>query len=155
MRVELPLCVILTAASAIPTFLDLPVNQTVVDCGNATFSCNAMVNGNRQLLRYRIGNGAGATLQSVGANIADLSLVSGVVGSCVLGEFNTQLILKGVARAADGYTVTCTVLDGAIFVETLNDPPAFLSVICTSSDMHLCTSCTIMRINCNSLFSIT
>ena len=144
MRVELPLCVILIAASAVPTFLDLPVNQTVVDGGNATFSCNAMVNGDRQLLRYRIGNGAGATLQSVGANITDLSFVSGVVGACVLGEFNTQLILKGVTREADGYTITCAVLDGAIFVETQNEPPAFLSVICMSIDVHLCTSCTIV-----------
>ena len=76
--------------------------------------------------------------------VSSLFLVNGVVGACVLGECNTQLILKGVARVADGYTVTCAVLDGAIFVETQNEPPAFLSVICMSIDMHLCTSCTIV-----------
>ena len=75
--------------TAVPTFLELPANQTVVEGGDATFSCNATVNGESQPLSYSIGNGAGATLQSVGANITDLSLVNGVVGACVLGEFNT------------------------------------------------------------------
>ena len=137
-------CVISTAASAVPTFLELPVNQTVVEGGDATFGCNATVNGERQPLSYRIGNGAGATLQSVGANITALSLVSGVVGACVVGEFRTQMILKGVTREADGYTVTCAVLDGVIFTAPQNEPPAIISVICMSIDMCLCTSCTIV-----------
>ena len=94
------------------------------------------MNGARQLLDYRIRNGAGDTLQSVGGNITDLSLVDGVVGACVFGEYNTQLILKGVTREADGYTVTCSVLDGIFFVEPQNEPPAFLSVICKSFDLH-------------------
>ena len=133
------------AASAVPTFLELPTNQTVVEGGDATLSCNATVNGTRRPLSYRIGNGAGSTLQSVGGNITDLSLVDGVVGACVLGEFRTQLILKGVTRQADGYTVTCTVLDGIFFVEPQNEPPAFLSVICKSLDTHFGESCTTVR----------
>ena len=107
----------------------------VVEGGDATFSCNATVNGASQPLNYEIGNGAGGGLQSVGANITDLSLVDGVVGACVFGEYNTQLILKGVTREADGYTVTCSVLDG-LFPVTQNEPPAVLSLICASFDLH-------------------
>ena len=125
------------AAAAVPTFLELPTNQTVVEGDEATCICNATVNGARQPLGYRIGNGAGSTLQSVGGNITDLSFVDGVVGACVFGEYRTQLILKGVTRQADGYTVTCAVLDGVIFVEPQNEPPAFLSVICKSFDLHV------------------
>ena len=66
----------------------------------------------------------GSILQSVGGNITDLSLVDGVVGACVFGEYRTQLILKGVTRQADGYTVTCSVLDGVIFVAPQDEPPA-------------------------------
>ena len=130
---------------AVSTFLELPANQTVVEGGDATLSCNATVNGARRPLRYRIGNGAGSVLQSVGGNITDLSLVNGVVGACVLGEFRTQLILKGVTRQADGYTVTCSVLDGVIFVETQNESPAFLSVICKSLDTQFGASYTTVR----------
>ena len=118
------------------TFLELPENQTVVEGGDATFSCNATVNGARQSLRYTIGNGTGGILQFVAGNITDLSLVAGVVGACVFGEYNTQLILKGVTRQADGYTVTCAVQDGIFYVEPQNEPPAFLSVICKSFDLH-------------------
>ena len=103
---------------------------------DATFSCNATVNGERQPLSYRIGDGAGDTLMSVGANITDLFSVNGVVGAFVLGEFNTQLILKGVTREANGYIIACSVLDGVIFVVPQNEPPAFLSVICASFDLH-------------------
>ena len=110
--------------------------------GDATLSCNATVNGARQPLAYGLENGAGGALQSVGGNITDLSLVDGVVGACVFGEYNTQLILKGVTRQADGYTVTCAALDGIFLVEPQNEPPAFLSVICESLDLHfmLCHS---------------
>ena len=104
--------------------------------GDATFSCNATVNGARQPLTYRIRNGSGNILQSVGGNITDLSLVDGVVGACVFGEYRTQLILKGVTREADGYNVTCTVRDGIFFVEPQNEPTAFLSVICKSFDLY-------------------
>ena len=105
--------------------------------GDATLSCNATVNDATQPVDYRIGNGAGSTLQSVGGNITNLSLVDGVVGACVFGEYRTQLILKGVTRQADGYTVTCAALDGVFFVEPQNEPPAFLSVICKSFDLHV------------------
>ena len=135
------------AASAVSTFYELPTNQTVVESGDATLSCNATVNGARQPLSYEIGNGAGNGLQSVGANITDLSLVDGVVGACVFGEYNTQLILKGVTRQADGYTVTCAVQDGLFFVAPQDEPPAFLSVICTSFDTHFGASCTTVRID--------
>ena len=101
------LCVFCSAASAVSTFLELPANQTDMDSGDATLSCNATVNGTRHSLSYKVGNGAGGTLQSVGGNITDLSLVDGAVGACVFGEYRTQLILKGsrVTREADGYTV--------------------------------------------------
>ena len=108
--------VISIAASAVPTFLELPENRTVLEGGDASFSCNATVNGERSALSYDIGNGAGSSLQSARANITDLSLVNGVVGACVFGEFNTQLLLKRVTREAEGYTVTCSILDGLFFV---------------------------------------
>ena len=135
-------------ATAVSTFLELPTNQTVAEGGDATLSCNAMVNGARQPVDYRIGNGAGSTLQSVGGNITDMSLVDGVVGACVFGEYRTQLILKGVTRQANGYTVTCSVLDGVFFVEPQNEPPAFLSVICKSFDLHVMLY-HIVRVNCH------
>ena len=125
------------AAAAVPTFLELPTNQTVAEGGDATLGCNATVNGVRQPVGYRIENGAGSTLQSVGGNLSDLSFVDCVVGACVFGEYNTQLILKGVTRQADGYTITCSVLDGVFFVEPQDEPPAFLSVICKSFDLHV------------------
>ena len=127
------------AATAVPTFLEFPTNQTVVDGVDATLSFNATVNGARQPLTYRLRNGAGGTLQPVGGNIKNLSLqlVDGVVGACVFGEFRTQLTLKGVTRQADGYTVTCAVWDGVFFVEPQNEPPAFLSVLRKSFDLHL------------------
>ena len=75
-------------------------------------------------------------LQLLAANFTNLPLVDGVVGACLLGKYRTQLILKGVTRQADGYTVTCTVRDGVFFVVPQNEPPAFLSVICKSFDLH-------------------
>ena len=119
------------AASAVPTFLELPENRTVLEGGDASFNCNATINGERSTLSYDIGNGAGRSLQSARANITDLFLVNGVVGACVFGEFNTQLLLKEVTREAEGYTVTCSILDDLFFVAPPDDPPGFLSVICT------------------------
>lgn len=97
--------------------------------GKATFSCNATLNGANRLLNYRIRSGAGALLQSVRLNITDLSTVNGVVGACVLGEFNSQLVLKGVTREANGYTVACSILneDGLTFADQ-TQPPATISV---------------------------
>ena len=115
--------------------------------GDVSLSCNATLSGARQPLNYRIRNGSGDILQRVGGNITDLSLVDGVVGACVFGEYNTQLILKGVTRQADGYTVTCTVLDGIFFIAPQNEPLAFLLVICKSLDTHFGASCTIVRID--------
>ena len=128
------------AASAVPIFQTTPSNQTVGEGGDATFSCDATVNGARRLLSYDIRNGAGATLQAVRGNITDLSVVDGVVGACVLGEFNSQLILKTVTREANGYTVSCSILnmDESDFIEQ-TDPPATISVMCTllgSRDCH-------------------
>ena len=59
-------------------------------------------------------------------------MVNGVVGACVLGEFNSQLVLKGVTREANGYTVTCSILneDELTFTDQ-TQLPGTLSVICT------------------------
>ena len=119
-------------ASAVPIFQSTPSDQTVVEGGDVTFSCDATLNGVRRLLSYRIRNGSGALLRSVRLNITDLSTVNGVVGGCVLGEFNSQLVLKGVTREANGYTVTCSILneDETTFTDQ-TQPPATMSVICT------------------------
>ena len=119
------------AASSVPTFLELPADQTVVEGGDALFNCDATLNSARQLLSYTIRNGVGAILQSVRGNITDLSF-NGVVGACVLGEFNSQLILKTVTREANGHTVTCSILntEETLFIEQ-TEPPATISVICT------------------------
>ena len=119
-------------ASAAPNFQNTPSDQTVIEGSDATFSCDATLNGARRLLSYTIWNIPGTSPQSARGNITNLSLVNGVVGACVLGEFNSQLILKGVTREADGYTVTCSILDtdGASFIAQ-TEPPATISVICT------------------------
>ena len=59
-------------------------------------------------------------------------MVNGVVGACVLGEFNSQLVLKGVTREANGYTVTCSILneDATLFIDQ-TQPPGTMSVIGT------------------------
>ena len=72
-------------------------------------------------------------MQSVRANMTtQLITVNDVSGACVFGEFNSQLILKGVTREADGYTVACTILntEETLFIEQ-TEPPATMSVICT------------------------
>lgn len=121
----------LIAASAVTTFITLPVDQTVVEGGDVTFYCNATVNGLQRLLRYRISNGADTLIRVVGGNITDLSGVDGVVGACVLGELNSQLILKGMTREANGYNVRCIVLDvnNVTFTDLeQTQPPATISV---------------------------
>ena len=119
-------------ASAAPIFQNTPSDQTVVEGGDATFSCDATLGGARRLLNYRIRNGTGGLLESVRRNITDLSMVNGVVGACVLGEFNSQLVLKGVTREANGYTVTCSILneDELTFTDQ-TQPPGTMSVIGT------------------------
>ena len=118
-------------ASAAPIFQNTPSDQTVIEGGDATFSCDATLNGARRLLSYTIGNIPGTSPQSVRANITSLS-VNGVGGACVLGEFNSQLILKGVTREADGHTVICSILDtDEITFIAQTEPPATISVICT------------------------
>ena len=119
-------------ASAVPIFQSTPSDQTVVEGGDAAFSCDATLNGARRLLNYRIRNGAGDLLQSVQHNVTDLSTVNGVVGACVLGEFNSQLVLKGVTREANDYTVACSILneDETLFIDQ-TQPPGTMSVIRT------------------------
>ena len=59
-------------------------------------------------------------------------MVNGVVGACVLEEFNSQLVLKGVRREANGYTITCSILNvGETLFTDQTQPPGTLSVICT------------------------
>ena len=116
-------------ASAVPIFQSTPSDQTVMEGGDVTFSCDATLNGTRRLINYRIKNGASV---SVRRNLTNLSMVNGVVGACVLGEFNSQLVLKGVTREANGYNVTCSILseDETLFIDQ-TQPPATISVIGT------------------------
>ena len=107
----------------------MPVDQTVEEGGDATFACSGTVDDTAQPTRYRIRSGA-TVLQSVGANISDLVAVSGIDAALVFGEFSSQLLLSGITREANGYTVTCAIRVGAIFQEAINAPPAHITVTC-------------------------
>ena len=116
-----------TASSQDIVFNSLPVNQTVVEGGDATFSCSGTVDGTAQPTRYRIRSGV-TVLQSVGGNISDLVTVSGIDAALLFGDFNSQLLLKGITREANGYTVTCAILVGAVFRDAMNTPSAHITV---------------------------
>ena len=124
-----------TAYSQNIIFDTLPVNQTVVEGGDATFSCSGTVNGTAQPTRYRIRSGA-TVLQTVGANISDLVTVNGIDAALVFGDFNLQLLLSRVMREADGYTVSCAIRVGAVFPDAMNVPLAFVTVVCKSFVVH-------------------
>ena len=97
--------------------------------GDATFSCSGTVDGTAQPTRYRIRSGL-TVLQSVGGNISDLVTVSGIDAAMLFGDFNSQLLLRGVTRQANGYTVSCAILVGAVFLDATNVPSPFITVIC-------------------------
>ena len=107
----------------------MPVNQTVVEGGDATFACSGTVDGTAQPTRYPIRSGA-TVLQTVGANISDLVTVSGIDAALVFGDFHSQLLLRGITREANGYTVSCAIRVGAVFQEAINAPPAHIIVAC-------------------------
>ena len=110
-------------------FDTVPVNQTVVEGGDATFTCSGTVDGTAQPTRYRIRSGV-TVLQSVGGNISDLDRVSGIDAALVFGDFNSQLLLRGIRREASAYSVSCTILVGAVFLDTTNAPPVYITVVC-------------------------
>ena len=97
--------------------------------GDATFACSGTVDGTAQPTRYRIRRGV-TVLQSIGANISDLVTVSGIDAALVFGDFNSQLLLRGITREADSYTVSCAIRVGAVFRDTMNTPLTFIAVIC-------------------------
>ena len=107
----------------------MPVSQTVVEGGDATFACSGTVDGTAQPTRYPIRNGA-TVLQTVGGNISDVVAVNGIEAALVFGDFNSQLLLRGVTREASGHTVSCSIRVGAVFREAMNPPPAHITVTC-------------------------
>ena len=94
-----------------------------------TFACSGTVNSTFQLTRYRIRSGV-TVLQSVGRNISALSTVGGIEAALVFGDFNAQLLLRNIMREANGYTVSCTIRVGAVFLDAMNPPTTFITVIC-------------------------
>ena len=95
--------------------------------GDATFACSGTVDGTSQPTRYRIRIGV-TILQSVGRNVSALSAVDGIEAALVFGEYNSQLLLRGIAREANNYTVSCAIRVGAVFQEAMNTPPAHITV---------------------------
>ena len=85
------------------------------------------MDGTAQPTRYTIRNGM-TDLQTVGLNISDLVTVSGIDSALLFGEYNSQLLLRGITREANGYTVTCSIRAGAIFREAMDAPPAHITV---------------------------
>ena len=94
-------------------FDTLPINQTVVEGGDATFTCSGTVDGTTQPTRFKIRSGV-TVLQTVATNLSDLATVSGVDAAFVFGDFNSQL--RGIMREANGYTVTCAIRVGVVFL---------------------------------------
>ena len=92
-------------------------------------TCSGTVDGAAQPTRYRIRSGV-TVLQSVGGNISDLDRVSGIDAGLVFGDFNSQLLLRGIRREASAYSVSCTILVGAVFLDTTNAPPVYITVVC-------------------------
>ena len=89
------------------------------------------MDGTAQPTRYTIRNGVTVTvLQTVGLNISDLVTVSGIDAAFVFGDFNSQFLLRGIMREANGYTVTCSIRVGAVFLDATNVPSTFITVIC-------------------------
>ena len=80
-------------------------------------------------MRYRI-QGCVTVLQSVGGNISALSALDGIEAALVFGDFNSQLLLRAITREANGYTVSCAIRVGAVFLDTMNPPTTFITVIC-------------------------
>ena len=69
-------------------------------------------------------------LQSVGGNISALSAVGGIEAALVFGDFNSQLLLRNITREANGYTVSCAIRVVAVFLDAMNPPTTFITVIC-------------------------
>ena len=53
--------------------------------------------------------------------------VNGIDTALVFGDFNSQQLLRGVMREADGYTVFCAIRVGAI-LDAMNVPLAFVTI---------------------------
>ena len=75
------------------------------------------------------------SLQTVGGNISDLGTVTGIMDvgietALVFGESNSQLLLTGITREANGYTVSCAIRVGPFFQEAMNMPLAHVTVLC-------------------------
>ena len=117
------------ASSQSIVFDTVPVNQTVVEGGDATFACSGTVDDTARPTRYRIRSGV-TVLQAVGANISDVMEVNGIDAAFLFGDFNSQLLLRGITREANGHTVSCAVLVGVVFREAMNTPPAHITVTC-------------------------
>ena len=88
------------------------------------------MDGTDQPTRYRIRSDV-TVLQTVGFNISDLVTVNGIDTALVFGQYNSQLLLRGIVRVADGYTVTCAIRVGAVLLDAMNTPPVHITVICT------------------------
>ena len=118
-----------TACSQNIVFDTLPMNQTVEERRDATFSCSGTVDGTSQPTRYTIRRGT-SVLQIVGLNISDLVTVDGIEAALVFGDFNSQLLLRNITREANGYTVSCAIRVGAFFPETMNASMRHVTVLC-------------------------
>ena len=97
--------------------------------GDATFACSGTVDGTSQPTRYRIRSGVNV-LQTVGGNISALSAVDGIEAALVFGDFNSLVLLRNITREANGYTVSCAIRVGAVFLDAMNTPTTFITVLC-------------------------
>ena len=113
----------------IRTKVESKTNETVVERGEATFACSGTVDGTAQPTRYTIRSSV-TVRQSVALNISDLVTVNGTDAALVFGDFNSHLLLSGIPREADGYTVVSSVRVGAVFLDAMNVPLTFVSCSC-------------------------
>ena len=79
-------------------------------------------------------------IQTVGGNISDLVTVTGIMdvgieAASVFGEYNSQLLLRGITREANGYTVSCLIRVGAAFQEAMNVSLAHVTVLCKCNSL--------------------
>ena len=87
-------------ASAVPIFQSTPSDQTVMEGGDVTFSCDATLNGTRRLINYRIKNGASV---SVRRNLTNLSIFDSIDTCQAL-----RCVLDGARIQLEYYAACCT-----------------------------------------------
>ena len=106
-------------------FLSLPTNQTVIEGGDANFTCSVTVNGNPDPVSWKLRGGEGNIDQRLAVST---TIVPGVDSVEVTGPLRSPIILRNVSRSLDGLFVSCIGEDAQGILVEQTGPPAVLNV---------------------------